>query len=163
MTNKSSFEEGTTEAYWGPEGSEQNKYVLRHIHGETCCESPYADVPDWPVLEWIIEPGSEYDNEDGEGRKRVLSVIAGVWVKETGKFVAFWAADENDDSHVEFYVRKDYEDLDDFPAISGLLCTEICPELIDVFDDGSGTDRDPIDTPESVFGNELLNNLYAAK
>ena len=84
-----------------------------------------------------------------------MNVIAALWTKDSGAFVAFWAADENDDDHVDFYVREGFEDVDELGAVSAALCTEICAELVDVFDDGSGADRDPISTPQSVFDHEL--------
>ncbi|RYH15020.1 hypothetical protein EON65_32545 [archaeon] len=160
---QSSFVKGTTEAVWKPraegekeeETNEDREYILRFIHGDTCCESPYADIEDWPVLTYTT-PSEDAGEEDHE---YILSVIAGVWSKDTGKFVAFWGADEGD-GHVDFYCSNDFEHVHEFNELSGILCTEICPPLIDVFDDGSGKDRDPVLIEPSVFTNELLNNLY---
>jgi hypothetical protein len=47
--NESSFERMNTEAEWTPTNAERT-YILRFIHGETCCEPPYADVDDWPTI-----------------------------------------------------------------------------------------------------------------
>jgi hypothetical protein len=154
---KTSFEVGTTEAHWSPtDDAHDSKYVLRFIHAETCCESPYANIADWPVIcfsaKWSPEDESDYDYK--------LSVVAGLWLKESGKFIGFWGADEGD-GHVDFYCRDDSENIEDLDIISGVLCTKICPELIDVFDDGSGSEREPRMIPVSVFTSSLLNNLYS--
>lgn len=150
----SSFEAGTTEGSWGPDG-EEDKYILRYIHGETCCMSPWGDVADWPTLTHIRP------EEDGEDEyQNVLSVIGAVWLKQTGEFIAFWGSDEGD-GHIDFYVKDSFENADELEPLSGVLSTEICPPLIDCFDDGSGKDREPTIVPDSVFNHELLTNLCA--
>lgn len=53
---------------------------------------------DWPILSYSTQSEEEYE----EDRLHTLCVIADVWVKESGQFVAFWAADHEDDCHVEF-------------------------------------------------------------
>lgn len=149
----SSFERGTTEGSWGPEDVE-NKYVIRYVHGETCCESPWSNEEDWPTLTYV-RPAEDDEDE----YQYILSVIAGLWIKETGEFVAFWGADEGD-GHIDFYCKESFENPDELEPLSGILSTEICPPLIDCFDDGSGKDRDPLVVPDSVFSHELLDNLY---
>ncbi len=151
---ESSFEQGTTEKEWSASDSD-TVYLLRFIHGDTCCESPYSDVEDWPTISF-----TQRIEEDDEDRNYVLSVIGGVWDKSSGKFVAFWGADEGD-GHVDFYCTNDFDRVDDLSPLSGILCTEICPPMIDVFDDGSGKDRDPVLIEANLFDHELLSSLYA--
>lgn len=149
------FEEGTTVTEWSPSG-EGPQYILRHVHGETCCDAPWDGMPDWPIIRHLRQEEGEPDYT------YVLAVIAGLWDKDSGRFVAFWGSDEGD-GHVDFYCRDDFEDISALEPLSGILSTELCPPLIDVFDDGSGKDRDPIAIPSSEFTNELLNNLYSSK
>ena len=154
----SSFEEGTTEATWGLPGSE-DKYMLRYIHEETCCSAPYGEVADWPVIEFTAKWSPE--EEDSEDYDFCLSVIAGLWVQSSGKFIGFWGADAGD-GHVDFYCRDDCEVVDELGTVSAVLCEEIAPALIDVFDDGSGSEREPRLVPAAVFSNDLLNNMYSS-
>lgn len=152
---QSSFEKGTTEAEWHPDDAEDRVYILRFLHGDTCCDSPYADVEDWPNLSYT----QRADSDDDEDRAISLAVIGGVWLKSDGRFVAFWGADDGD-SHVDFYCAKDYEHVEDLNPLSGILCEEICPPMIDVFDDGSGKDREPVLLDRSVLDHDVLSNLY---
>jgi hypothetical protein len=151
---KSSFEKGTTEVNWGPE-SEKDKYIVRFIYGETCCESPWGDAPDWPSLTYK----RINEDEDGEEYASRQSVIAALWIKESGEFIAYWGVDD-DDGHVDFFCKEGLKGTDGLDMVSGVLCTELCPELIDVFDDGSGKDREPTFVPSASFDVELLNKMY---
>ena len=45
--------------------------------------------------------------------------------------------------------------------LSGQLCTELCPPMVDVFDDGSGQDRDPTPVADSVFDKSPRGKLYS--
>ena len=152
----SSFVKGTDQAVLAADLGA--KYIIRHIPGATCCDSPYGDVADWPILtNYLID--EDADDEEGK-REQSLAVIGGVWLADGGKFVAFWAADSNDDDHVYFLCQEGLEEDTVLQELSGRLCTEICPEMIDVFDDGSGKDRDPTPVPASVLAHPLLSALY---
>jgi hypothetical protein len=156
MSNQhSSFVKGTTQAVLPADlGS---KYIIRHIPGDTCCNAPYGGVDDWPIItNYLINE----DDEEGDTREQSLAVIGGVWLADGGKFVAFWAADANDDDHVYFLCQEGLEGDTVFHELSGRLCTEICPEMIDVFDDGSGKDREPLPVSEAVLAHTLLSTLY---
>lgn len=153
------FVKGTTETTWSPADSDK-EYTIRHIHGDTCCESPYADVEDWPTISYSALWSQ--DEPDEPLYNYVLSVIAAVWEKDSGKFIAFWGADEGD-GHVYFYLSKDVKNVEDFEPLSGILSTEICPPLIDVFDDGSGKDREPVMLDPALFEHEILTSIYARK
>jgi hypothetical protein len=158
--NESSFERMTTESEWSPADGGRT-YMLRYIHGETCCESPYADVDNWPTISFTAPWGLE-EVEGESPHDYELSVIGAIWVKESGKFVGFWGADEGD-GHVYLICSKDYEYAkEDFEPLSGILCTEICPPMIDVFDDGSGKDRDVVLLDGEMIDHELLRNLYVS-
>jgi hypothetical protein len=71
-----------------------------------------------------------------------------------------WGA-EDGDGHVDFFGSKDFKHIEDLKPLSKILCTEICPELIDVFDDGSGDERDVIKVKaSSLLASDLLTNFY---
>jgi hypothetical protein len=154
--DESSFEEGTTVKEWSPTDADDRVYILRFIHGETCCESPYAGVDDWPVISYT-EPSADEGEPDHE---YILHVIGAVWNKTDGKFIAFWGADEGD-GHVDFYCANDFQHVEDLNPLSAVLCTEICPPMIDVFDDGSGKEREPKLLDPQILNHSLLTTLYA--
>lgn len=83
-----------------------------------------------------------------------------MWVKSSGMFIGFWGADAGD-GHVDFYCSKDYENVADLESLSGILCTQLCPPLIDVFDDGGGEDRKPRLLAPKLMTHDLLNTLYS--
>ncbi len=156
------FVTGTTESKWSSPA--ERDYVLRYIHGETCCDAPFDDIEDWPVItlpssiEW---PKDEDDEDYDKDRTIDYHVIGAVWTVDDGRLVGFWGVNE-DDSHVDFYVVDDYEHAEeDLAELSGVLCGTICPPLADTFDDGSGIDRDGRKVPADLSTHELLDNLYA--
>lgn len=161
VSEECSFQRLTTEAVWRPDGMDR-EYLLRFLHGETCCDSPYAGEEDWPTILFTAAwgCGSGDTSDDGEEPYHyVLSVIAGLWLKDTGKFIGFWGADQGD-GHVSFFCSKSYEHIEELRQLSGILCTEICPPLIDIFDDGSGKDRVPRLIDDEMISNKTLENLY---
>eukprot|EP01039_Chlorochromonas_danica_P010106 gene10106-11186_t len=148
------FQQETEEVTeWKANGSTTTttSYILRHVKGETCCASPWFGKAKWPKL---LLPISAEDEDD----YAKFSIIGAVWKKSSGDLVAVWGADL-DDGHVDFFCLDEVaEELED---LSSLLCVEICPPLIDVFDDGSGDSRTPIEvSPSLLRANAQISNLY---
>jgi hypothetical protein len=157
------FETGTTEATWNAEENEDRKYIVRHVHGDTCCESPWSDVDNWPTV--VLPTGFMVENGDGEETDEPqcnpMHIVGAVWLESDKSLVGLWGQNP-DDSHLEFYCIDSYEFIEeDLNGLTGVLCTEICPELIDCFDDGSGKDRDPMKVTEAVLrAHEGLTDYY---
>jgi hypothetical protein len=157
------FETGTFEATWNPEDEEDRKYIIRHVHGDTCCDSAWAEAEKWPKVE--LPTGFMMEDDDGqetdEPQVNDMDIIGGVWLASDKSLVGLWGQNP-DDGHLDFYCLDSYEFIEeDLNGLTGILCTEICPELIDCFDDGSGKDRDPRAVSESMLcANEDLANYY---
>mmetsp|Transcript_15919 Transcript_15919/g.16100 ORF Transcript_15919/g.16100 Transcript_15919/m.16100 type:complete len:155 (-) Transcript_15919:285-749(-) len=83
-----------------------------------------------------------------ESRESEASVIAAAWYK--GQLCAVWAQDQGD-CHIEMFCPKSavcdtlMNGEQGLNALTGYLSDNgEWPEMLDVLDDGSGTDRDPI-------------------
>ena len=140
--NDSLFYQGTQGAVWEPEGSGR-KYTLRHVPGDTCCDFFWQRQEEWPT---VVVPAT---GDDG-GADSKHHVIGGVWTEE-GALVAVWGCNV-EDSVVECFGLESFQYLEeDLNVVSRALNETICPELCDVFDDGSGIERDAIPVPVSVL------------
>eukprot|EP01033_Poteriospumella_lacustris_P018302 gene18302-13151_t len=126
---------------------------------------------------WTAPSGIAYIVRYCKGGQE-LWVLGAVWSKLDNKqthWLAFWASNPDDDSHVEFYVRDNLQALaseanQDFSAMStdlegvtAILCEELCPPLCDVFDDGSGITRDLTFIPSEDFTSvAVLDTFYSS-
>lgn len=149
----SMFWKSTTHSLFIPNDCKnKRRYNLRYVKGDICCNVPWIGVDDWLsveipndeeelILNHIIGIVSVVDDDDGKQN------IVGVWGSDAG------------DGHIELYCIDTFEFISDFDELSTRLCTEICPEMRDVFDDGSGMDREPINIPASVLTS--LNEWYS--
>jgi hypothetical protein len=134
-SSASSFQKGTIETNW--EANSGRSYKVRYVKGETCCDSPWSEDETWPKAS--LPKNITFDPDDADTMED-FAVIGGVWSNNDHKLVAVWGQ-HPDDSHLEFYGDMSYKHLDDLETLTHKLCTEICPELIDCFDDGSGSER----------------------
>lgn len=156
------FEQKTTEATWAPEGDSGREYKLRYIHAEDCCSPDSVDHPEWPSFS-LPTDFEYYGNEEREDatddeEKADHPVLGAIWTSE-GLLVAAWVYQQ--DSHVELFGKKDYEFIDDLEHVTRDLCVQICPEMCDVFDDGSGTTREVTKVLSRLLVCETLDGLYA--
>lgn len=154
------FEELMDKSTWtSPSGI---GYIVRYCKGDNCCYFPWAH-PRGVVV------------SSGGNRLCVLGAVWSNWGNKQTHWLAFWASNPDDDSHVEFYVRDNLEALaseanQDFSAVStdlegvtAVVCEEFCPPLCDVFDDGSGTTRDLTFIPSEDFkAVAVLDNFYSS-
>jgi hypothetical protein len=152
-STSSSFQKGTKEANW--EANTGRGYIVRYVKGETCCESPWSDDETWPKAS--LPKNITFDPDDADTVDD-FDVIGGVWSNQDHKLVAVWGQ-HPDDSHLEFYGDMNYKHLDDLETLTHKLCTEICPELIDCFDDGSGSERIVIHV--AALNCPQLENFYS--
>lgn len=152
------FASGTSETTWSPAGGDSGAYIVRHLLADKCCSGYYRSVNGWPKA-----PAYDDENDEEDEEEDALTVIGGVWEKATGKFVAFWGED-TDDNHIEFYARDDVDGISEaLEKITGDLCNKLCPPLRDVFDDGSGTTRDVTLVPAALLDCvEELRDMYEA-
>ena len=164
-----SFKLGTTEVIY-TDPSSKRVYIIRHIPDETCCESPWGDVPEWPVA--FVSPFTSSDNEkrvedeevteekeeEEEEEKEGHSIIGAVWTRDDQhQLVAVWACDPGD-GHIEFYGLKSYPHLSDFENLTEHLCSELTKNFPDIFDDGSGITRECL--PKKSLNCAALDLLY---
>lgn len=154
------FEELMDKSTWTSPSSEI-AYIVRYCKGDNCCYFP-----------WTNSRGIFVSS-----RGRKLWVLGAVWSNlrsPVAHWLAFWASDPDDDSHVEFYVRDDLEALStagqqyfssvssDLEGLTALVCDEFCPPLCDVFDDGSGTTRENTFIPADDFKSvAVLDTFYS--
>eukprot|EP00522_Entomoneis_paludosa_P016531 CAMPEP_0172451314 /NCGR_PEP_ID=MMETSP1065-20121228/9409_1 /TAXON_ID=265537 /ORGANISM="Amphiprora paludosa, Strain CCMP125" /LENGTH=162 /DNA_ID=CAMNT_0013203263 /DNA_START=109 /DNA_END=597 /DNA_ORIENTATION=+ len=118
-------------------------YLMRYCKGDICCDTPW-DVEedqdnDWPCAKIKLPDRDE---------PVTFAILGAIWVQRTSTrhaLVAVWAA-ELGDGHVDFLCARDYQTTAeaDLTEISTQLCEDICPEMADVFDDGSGLEREPL-------------------
>jgi hypothetical protein len=155
------FEQKTTEGTWTKEGTDR-EYKIRYIHGEDCCLPGIKALPEWPKFRLPSALDYYYGDEEREANTdqehfEDYDVLGGIW-DSSGKLVAAWVY--HDDSHVELFGKKDYEFIDDLETITGDLCETICPQMADVFDDGSGTEREVTKILDRLVVCEALDSLY---
>ena len=146
----SAFFEGTEESPWAPGGGNRTYIVF----GETCCDFSWQKSKGWPMLSL---PAFQDDGIPPSPHH----IIGALWVAgERTRLVGIWGC-SLDESHVEFFGRCKPQAEEDLNAASKALCEDICPELIDVFDDGSGSERTAIPVESNVM-DEAESLLVAA-
>lgn len=127
----------------------QRDYIMRYCNGEICCDTPWDrdEDTDWPVANFVIPLAEETEPRDSK-------ILGAIWTKidaqdkDFSTLIAFWAA-EVGDGHVEFYCSSQHDFAQtDLADISEKLCDEICEEMADVLDDGSGIEREPNAIPD---------------
>lgn len=152
------FWKSTTQIEWSPDSETSSRsYTVRYVKGGVCTSVPWIGLDSWATVQIPEEAMSGQIQED-ENEELILHYVIGVVTcsgdngdKKKGDIVGIWASDAGD-GHVEFYCDKDFKySSTDFNELSSQLCTEICPELADVFDDGSGIDREPILIASSIL------------
>eukprot|EP00656_Telonema_subtile_P016522 TRINITY_DN18730_c0_g1_i3.p1 TRINITY_DN18730_c0_g1~~TRINITY_DN18730_c0_g1_i3.p1 ORF type:complete len:196 (+),score=38.14 TRINITY_DN18730_c0_g1_i3:199-786(+) len=134
------FQKNTTEATWTPEGTTRS-YTLRWMtekHDESFhANQTIKEDPSWPRFT-ITRPSEDDENESDEVINRV---VGAVWTSD-GTLVAVWAEDEGD-SHVSMYGQEGFEFAEpDLNEVTSELCSSIDESMGDVFDDGSGGERE---------------------
>jgi hypothetical protein len=158
--SSSIFFKSTSQTEWEHEESGR-KYVVRYVKGDICNNVPWIGLNQWVTIKI---PSSNGDGEDGEegddGEGPLLNFVIGIVSVVGGDVVGVWGCDEGD-GHIDLFVSKEYSFPSDFDDLSSHLCTEICPEMVDVFDDGSGIDREPVLVPNSVL--LPLSEWYSCK
>ena len=161
VKKQSPFEQGTTEASWIPEGNPDRKYIIRYVNEDTCCDFPWHDVKAWPKLSLSIAFDEDDDGTDIEPMK--VAIIGAVWKEDSGELVAVWG-EIIDDSHIEFFCDEDFMYAEELNEVTGKLTGEIAPATIDIFDDGSGGDREGTLVPgDELRSCKMLTELYKRK
>jgi len=152
-----SFEKNTVEVRWSPKDCDR-KYIVRYLNEHN--DFSYEDVEDWPttLLPFhVFEPPAGEDNEP-----RIHHVVGAIWTADTFQLVGFYGSDSGD-SHIELNGDKAYEFVQDLATLTGDLCDTIEPSLGDLFDDGSGTERDVRELSAELFKCPALETLYSDK
>ena len=97
-------------------------------------------------------------DEDDDG-----TYIEPMKVEDSGELIAVWG-EIVDDSHIDFFCDENFMYAEELYEVTGKLTGEIAPATIDIFDDGSGGDREGTLVPgDDLRSCKMLTELYKRK
>merc|ERR1719384_2080191 len=96
--------------------------MLRRTLGSSLLRMPSLMLP------------NHYEPKDSDREHYIIGAI----YDQTKQLVGLWTA-EKDDGHVEFWCVGGHQ----FDSVTEDWCDDIAPAVVDIVDDGSGSEREP--------------------